>query len=74
MKSLKSAIPGLDKNEGLSGDDEAVTPSSAVLLSVPAVRPNAKTEISVAAPRTMVNIRRDLVMSFPPLENGRANW
>jgi hypothetical protein len=40
--------------------------SSAVVLGVSAIRPNAKPEISIAAPRTMANIRCDLVMSYPP--------
>jgi hypothetical protein len=41
-------------------------PSSAVVLGVSAIRPNANPEISIAAPSTIANIRCDLVIGYPP--------
>jgi hypothetical protein len=41
-------------------------PSSAVVLGVSAIRPNAKPEISIAAPNTIANILCDLVIGYPP--------
>jgi hypothetical protein len=60
----------------LSGEGEVASVdllSSAVVLGVSAIRPNAKPEISIAAPRTMANIRCDLVMSRPPLRETDKN-
>jgi hypothetical protein len=47
--------------------------SSATVLGVSAIRPNAKPEISIAAPSTMANIRCDLVIGYPPSHEADKN-
>jgi hypothetical protein len=64
---------GDDELDGEDAVDKADLLSSAVVLGVSAIRPNAKPEISIAAPMTMANILCDLVMSYPPLPLHEAN-
>src|SRR5262249_32331642 len=47
--------------------------SSATVLGVSAIRPNAKPEISIAAPSTMANIRCDLDIGYPPSREASIN-
>jgi hypothetical protein len=48
-------------------------PSTAVVFGVSAIRPNAKPEISIAAPSTIANIRCDLVIGYPPSREADIN-
>jgi hypothetical protein len=47
--------------------------SSATVLGVSAIRPNAKPEISIAAPSTIANNRCDLVIGYPPSREANKN-